>query len=401
MLPPPEHGDAPDQPADPRPPAPPLEPAQTGPSVTEWLTAAGQLLAVTSVVAYGVLRLSYERFYEVFGLSPEDVGVTFTRILSQSGVGVLVLIIGLTVLPLVCLLAMALPVIMVGDWKYAQEEAGLDALGFIPSWLRTTGWGFGLGFGAFAVVGLGQESSVPLLRDVLSQAFGVYLVAAGAVWIIAKLRFRNAGAAGGAEAQWWLRLMNIGLAVIAVVTTTYVILLLRPIVPGDYRSVVGFGLVAVAFTFLWQWAGATAKPAEFRSDQQRLLERWDPSSSFKEIFVGVLALAVAFLLAELPDLAEKAARCGAEGRGAVLNISTPGNALNYGRLVLLGVRAEPVKLDRPPGGSPLAASRRRLLLLGQSEGIFVLWDIDARRTLRVPAGSDVVIRSGPPHASTC
>lgn len=37
---------------------------------------------------FGILRVSYERFYEVFGLTPEDVGTSSGSILSQSGFGV-------------------------------------------------------------------------------------------------------------------------------------------------------------------------------------------------------------------------------------------------------------------------------------------------------------------------
>jgi hypothetical protein len=54
------------------------------------VAVAASVLALLSVVAYGIIRISYERFYDQFALAPEDVGATSTRILAESGAHVFV-----------------------------------------------------------------------------------------------------------------------------------------------------------------------------------------------------------------------------------------------------------------------------------------------------------------------
>jgi hypothetical protein len=60
---------------------------------TRWrdlLAVVGPLLALVSVLAFGVVRISYEHFYAEFGLEPEDVGANSTTVLAQSGSHVVV-----------------------------------------------------------------------------------------------------------------------------------------------------------------------------------------------------------------------------------------------------------------------------------------------------------------------
>jgi hypothetical protein len=55
---------------------------------TRWrdlLAVIAPALALVSVLAFGVVRVSYERFYAEFGLVPEDVGANSTTVLGQSG----------------------------------------------------------------------------------------------------------------------------------------------------------------------------------------------------------------------------------------------------------------------------------------------------------------------------
>jgi hypothetical protein len=49
------------------------------------LPVAAPFLAFVSVAAYAIMRVSYERFYAQFGVTPEDVGANSTAILGESG----------------------------------------------------------------------------------------------------------------------------------------------------------------------------------------------------------------------------------------------------------------------------------------------------------------------------
>ena len=62
-------------------PPPPAEPLRW----RDLVGVVGPLLALTSVLAYGIARVSYERFYDKFGLVPDDVGANSSRILGESG----------------------------------------------------------------------------------------------------------------------------------------------------------------------------------------------------------------------------------------------------------------------------------------------------------------------------
>jgi hypothetical protein len=49
--------------------------------------AVATALAVVGSITFGVLHIAYERFYDAFGVSPEEVGVDPARVLSQSASG--------------------------------------------------------------------------------------------------------------------------------------------------------------------------------------------------------------------------------------------------------------------------------------------------------------------------
>jgi hypothetical protein len=51
------------------------------------LGAGAFLLSVLAAVTFGAQRVAYERFYDEFGVSPEDVGVDVSRVLSQTAGG--------------------------------------------------------------------------------------------------------------------------------------------------------------------------------------------------------------------------------------------------------------------------------------------------------------------------
>jgi hypothetical protein len=45
-------------------------------------------LSLIGAIAFGAQRIAYERFYDRFGLAPEDVGLDFTRVVQQTAGGV-------------------------------------------------------------------------------------------------------------------------------------------------------------------------------------------------------------------------------------------------------------------------------------------------------------------------
>jgi hypothetical protein len=53
------------------------------------LVAVGPGVAAVSIVAFGIVRYSYQQFYEQLGVRPEDVGATSTAVFAQSGLGVI------------------------------------------------------------------------------------------------------------------------------------------------------------------------------------------------------------------------------------------------------------------------------------------------------------------------
>jgi hypothetical protein len=60
------------------------------PNIATWLPAIAAIAGVGAAVLYALIRFAYERFYDVFGVSPEQVGIDSTRVLSQSAFGLLV-----------------------------------------------------------------------------------------------------------------------------------------------------------------------------------------------------------------------------------------------------------------------------------------------------------------------
>lgn len=57
-------------------------------------------LGLLGTIAFGVTRIAYERFYDQFGITPEDVGINGPRVLAQTGTGLATyaIMIGLPVL---------------------------------------------------------------------------------------------------------------------------------------------------------------------------------------------------------------------------------------------------------------------------------------------------------------
>jgi hypothetical protein len=52
-----------------------------------FLGAGALILSVLGALTFGAQRIAYERFYDQFGVAPEDVGVDISRVLSQTAGG--------------------------------------------------------------------------------------------------------------------------------------------------------------------------------------------------------------------------------------------------------------------------------------------------------------------------
>ncbi len=59
------------------------------PAVLKWLAAIGALGSAGTAVIFALLRFSYERFYEPFAITPEDVGIDSARVLTQAAFALL------------------------------------------------------------------------------------------------------------------------------------------------------------------------------------------------------------------------------------------------------------------------------------------------------------------------
>jgi hypothetical protein len=63
--------------------------------------------AVTVVVLFVALRVAYQRFYGPLGVSPEDAGIAYTTSLAEVAATAVALVIGLLMLAVAVLLALA------------------------------------------------------------------------------------------------------------------------------------------------------------------------------------------------------------------------------------------------------------------------------------------------------
>jgi hypothetical protein len=59
------------------------------PAVLKWVAAIGALGGAATAVLFALLRFSYERFYEPFAITPEDVGIDSARVITQAAFALL------------------------------------------------------------------------------------------------------------------------------------------------------------------------------------------------------------------------------------------------------------------------------------------------------------------------
>ncbi len=60
-------------------------------SLIRQLTDPRTALALLGLALYAVMRVAYGRFYEPFGLSPDELGLSYLELLAQSALGAVVL----------------------------------------------------------------------------------------------------------------------------------------------------------------------------------------------------------------------------------------------------------------------------------------------------------------------
>lgn len=75
--------------------------SQKRPTLGSLIPIATGLVALGGAVAYAIMRYSYQRFYDRFGLTPDDVGPSSAAALTQSGVRVATFVALFALLPLV------------------------------------------------------------------------------------------------------------------------------------------------------------------------------------------------------------------------------------------------------------------------------------------------------------
>jgi hypothetical protein len=86
---------------------------EAGAAFLRLVRSAAPPLAIAAAVAYGLLYVAYEQFYRRFGISPADVGIGKTELLSQSIVGpVLLLVLSILVTIIFLTMALAIPTLM-------------------------------------------------------------------------------------------------------------------------------------------------------------------------------------------------------------------------------------------------------------------------------------------------
>ena len=77
------------------------------PTLGSLIPIATGLVALIGAVAYGIMRYSYQQFYDRFGLTPDDAGPGSAAALTQSGIRVATFVALFALLPAVLALAVS------------------------------------------------------------------------------------------------------------------------------------------------------------------------------------------------------------------------------------------------------------------------------------------------------
>jgi hypothetical protein len=295
------------------------------------------LVALIGAVAYAIMRYSYQRFYDLFGLTPDDVGPSSAAALTQSGIRVATFVAIFALLPVVLALLVS---------------QGL------ATFLRAD-------FSRLMRPGLRQSRFVTRLRAAADLL--VPIVPALAVY-----RGFTAGTNGSRELN---EQIIVAIAILLVTSKRYAKGL------GSERS-----FEARHRRSLRRFVRAT----------QRL-----PSTGWiVGTTLGVCgALVLAGSLPR--DAKKTARRCVIFRDQPVRWIHTHRTFFGLGSLshmAVLQVRADPVRMFSPDHSQELLTGHERLVYLGDARGHAFVFDRERRRTMQVPDNS-VVIETW--HAAHC
>jgi hypothetical protein len=167
----------------------PAEAPPRAPSLGSMLTLATGLLALLGGIAYAIMRYSYQEFYNVFGLTPDDVGPGSAAALTQSGVGVATFVLLFAVLPIALSLLATLGV----------ERA-------------LAGRGFALRLGLCTVTALGVYRAITAVTSGHGEVRQLTVIAIGVILLLAKRRADAEPQASGGLVRaarrlprpWWI-----------------------------------------------------------------------------------------------------------------------------------------------------------------------------------------------------
>jgi hypothetical protein len=296
----------------------------------------GRALGIALVafgLAYACLWWSFQRFYAVFGVSPQDVGLApsgssadLAGAALQLGIWLLIALVVFAVVPTLAVLC-AEVARAAGRKRRALPWALAVLLAIASGWLYKwidDGWGKGLG--------------------VIGTAAAIF-----------------------AAVQYGL--------------------------PGALRVLMPKRTLPPAF------AGLDPRPPpqglEARLERAGVDRDVGPRLRLAfAIFLAAAVVGITFL--DLPDDAEEAAKCAANGWGTVPAINVP---LPHLHLPILSVRAQRARLWLSGKKPPVHVGPLRVVYLGQAGGDLVVYDIATKKTNRIPSGNAIVtIR---PHAWKC
>jgi hypothetical protein len=322
---------------------------------TSWLAALAARVVFVLGVAYVSLWWSYQQFYSVFGVTPDDVGFTPNGGLGDIIGAVLRLGLWLTV----ALLALGLlPVAVVGAFTYAIEK----------SWDTR-----GEPNGPIAVLRAVRES----LR-------------LGPVTSPPDTKTKNNSGRKSGTAVWVATL--IGVLVLAGLAWLYV-----SITGWIYASV---AISLIVLTGLGWWSLATSIPVK-RADRHKpkgFAVRWWTARQWwllrvSDVFLVVAVVGVLFI--DLPmdahEVATKLlARANTQNECKVPAIGAP---IDWFELDLLAVHALPAKfaVEKLPTGLPTERPFGGIYL-GTANGSLVIYRKTTKQVLRIPTASGVSIR---------
>jgi hypothetical protein len=323
---------------------------------TSWFAALGVRVVLVLGVAYVSLWWSYQEFYSVFGVAPDDVGFT-----PSGGLGDIigaVLRLGLWLSVALIVLGL-LPVAVVGAVMYAIERkrdtrdgphGPIADLKAAREWLRGE-----------TVQSTDEATSEP--RTPWKSRIAVWAVTIGGAFFLAVLVF-----AYGKLIGW----IYAGVVIALIVMITF-----------------GWGSLGASVPVEKAAAGDT--PAGFTVRWWQARQWWLLRTS--DIFLVVAVVGVLFI--DLPRDAHEVARKLLARVNTVRECKVPaiGAPIDWFELDLLGVHALPARFaaDTLPKGLPEERPFSGVYL-GTANGWLVIYRKTTRQVLRIPASSGISVR---------